>query len=52
MALADAHHRLVLERLEGRVCADCGEGELVRGRYRGNLAVVCDHCETPRAQFW
>ncbi|WP_226005465.1 HVO_A0556 family zinc finger protein [Natrinema salinisoli] len=38
--------------LEGRPCPDCAEGELERGRYKNNRAVVCDSCEMPQVQVW
>ena len=44
--------RQVLARLEGRACAFCSTGELVRSTYKGNDAVVCEDCGTPRVQFW
>ncbi|WP_255192338.1 HVO_A0556 family zinc finger protein [Natronobeatus ordinarius] len=44
--------RQVLSRLEGRACPLCTAGELVQTTYKGNLAVVCDDCGTPRVQFW
>jgi hypothetical protein len=42
----------LLAILEGRPCPDCSGGELERGRYKDNAAVVCDRCATPRAQVW
>ena len=42
----------VLAALEGRACAFCEEGELLRGSYKGNDAVICDACGTPGAQVW
>ncbi|WP_254528931.1 HVO_A0556 family zinc finger protein [Natrinema gelatinilyticum] len=42
----------LLAILEGRPCPSCAEGTLERGRYKGNLAVVCNTCGTPRAQVW
>lgn len=42
----------MLSALEGRDCAFCADGTLVREAYKGNRAVVCDSCGTPRAQFW
>ncbi|SIR77569.1 HVO_A0556 family zinc finger protein [Natronorubrum thiooxidans] len=42
----------VLMLLEGRSCPYCTAGELKRGTYKDNRAVICDHCETPHAQLW
>ncbi|SDJ99771.1 HVO_A0556 family zinc finger protein [Natronorubrum texcoconense] len=42
----------LLAILEGRPCPDCDDGELERGTYKENRAVVCDSCDTPRAQLW
>ncbi|MCU4925412.1 hypothetical protein OB905_05335 [Halobacteria archaeon AArc-dxtr1] len=42
----------VLTVLAGRPCPDCEGGQLERGTYKGNRAVLCDSCETPRAQTW
>lgn len=42
----------LLAILEGRSCPACSDGELERDRYKGNVAVVCDSCATPRAQVW
>ncbi|EMA40228.1 HVO_A0556 family zinc finger protein [Halobiforma nitratireducens] len=43
----------VLAALEGRSCPHCdGDGTLERGEYKGNEAVLCDGCETPRVQVW
>ncbi len=44
--------RAVLRELAGADCPTCEAGTLVRERYKGNRAVVCDECETPRAQVW
>ncbi|OAQ54147.1 hypothetical protein HTG_01040 [Natrinema mahii] len=41
-----------VDALEGTNCTFCDDGELVRGEYKGNTAVICDSCETPGAQFW
>ncbi|GAA0229600.1 HVO_A0556 family zinc finger protein [Haladaptatus pallidirubidus] len=42
----------VIRRLEGEECQWCPDGQLERGTYKGNDAVVCDTCETPTAQLW
>lgn len=42
----------LLERLENTGCKFCEDGVLVRQRYKGNDAVVCDNCETPTMQIW
>nr|WP_305880597.1 HVO_A0556 family zinc finger protein [Halovivax cerinus] len=42
----------VLHRLRGDRCPHCEDGTLVLGTYKGNRAVLCDDCETPRAQLW
>ncbi|WP_186336501.1 HVO_A0556 family zinc finger protein [Natrarchaeobaculum aegyptiacum] len=47
----DADHGRVLERLEGRSCPHC-DGTLERATYKGNRAIVCSGCGTPRAQVW
>ena len=44
--------RRLLTILEGRPCPVCADGELERGVYKDNRAVVCDSCETPRVQVW
>lgn len=41
-----------LAQLEQDSCAFCAGGTLVRERYRGNDAVVCDQCGTPAMQLW
>lgn len=38
--------------LAGRSCPECDGGELERGAYKGNRAVLCDTCEVPRVQVW
>ncbi|WP_254766852.1 HVO_A0556 family zinc finger protein [Salinilacihabitans rarus] len=52
MAESLSSGRGVLSALEGRGCEFCADGTLVRERYKGNRAAVCDSCGTPRAQFW
>ncbi|WP_436347408.1 HVO_A0556 family zinc finger protein [Natronorubrum sp. FCH18a] len=42
----------LLAILEGQDCPDCDGGELERGTYKENRAVICDSCDTPRAQLW
>ena len=42
----------LLAILEGRPCPDCDDGELERATYKENRAVVCNSCDTPRAQLW
>ncbi|AFO59231.1 MULTISPECIES: HVO_A0556 family zinc finger protein [Natrinema] len=50
---ADAGGRQqLLALLEGRACHHCSDGELERGRYKDNRAIVCDSCGTPRVQVW
>ncbi|SDQ29615.1 HVO_A0556 family zinc finger protein [Natronobacterium texcoconense] len=45
--------RRLLSALEGQTCPSCDDdGTLERGRYKGNRAVVCDACDTPRVQVW
>jgi len=41
----------VIEALEGEPCQHC-PGTLERDTYKGNDAVVCPECGTPRAQLW
>ncbi|NGM69839.1 hypothetical protein G6M89_12610 [Natronolimnobius sp. AArcel1] len=43
----------VLAILDGRPCPsdDC-DGDLERGTYKDNKAVVCEDCGTPQAQVW
>ncbi|WP_165874786.1 HVO_A0556 family zinc finger protein [Natrarchaeobius oligotrophus] len=45
-------HGQLLAILEGRSCPSCDDGELERGTYKDNEAVICDDCGTPRAQVW
>lgn len=52
MARVETQTRQVLDILEGRTCPTCPDGELVREVYKGNRAVVCDSCGTPKAQIW
>lgn len=40
------------ERLVGTSCQFCDDGTLAQGEYKGNVAVVCDACETPAVQSW
>ncbi|WP_174811821.1 HVO_A0556 family zinc finger protein [Salinadaptatus halalkaliphilus] len=47
-----ADDRRLLDVLEERPCSFCETGTLERGLYKGNNAVVCDNCGTPRAQLW
>lgn len=42
----------LLAMLEGRPCNHCPDGELERGRYKDNRAIICDSCGTPRVQVW
>jgi len=42
----------VVRRLEGQDCQWCTDGRLERGRYKGNVAVICEDCDTPAAQLW
>ncbi|SFB71247.1 hypothetical protein SAMN05444422_101399 [Halobiforma haloterrestris] len=52
-AAVDSDERKLMATLEGRSCPHCeGDGTLERGEYKGNAAVVCDGCETPRVQVW
>ncbi|MFC6763679.1 HVO_A0556 family zinc finger protein [Natrinema soli] len=44
--------RQLLAMLEGRSCQYCPDGELERGTYKDNRAIVCDSCGTPRVQVW
>ncbi|OVE84875.1 HVO_A0556 family zinc finger protein [Natronolimnobius baerhuensis] len=43
----------LLAILEGRTCpsGSC-DGDLERGTYKDNQAVVCEDCGTPQAQVW
>lgn len=54
MQQTDATHtsHVVLTELEGEPCLECDHGELERGEYKDNTAVVCNDCGTPRAQLW
>ncbi|WP_254861974.1 HVO_A0556 family zinc finger protein [Halovivax gelatinilyticus] len=52
MANAELGERGILRRLRGEDCPVCERGELELGTYKGNRAVVCDSCDTPRAQLW
>jgi len=36
----------------GRSCDHCPDGELERGTYKDNRAIVCDSCGTPCVQVW
>lgn len=52
-APVDTDERKLMAILEGRSCPHCeGDGTLERGEYKGNTAVICDGCETPRVQVW
>ena len=42
----------LLETLNRCDCAFCEDGQLVRGTFKGNDAVVCDACGAPGAQFF
>ncbi|AFZ72257.1 HVO_A0556 family zinc finger protein [Natronobacterium gregoryi] len=45
--------RRLLSALEGRSCPTCDDGgTLERATYKGNAAVICDACGTPRVQVW
>lgn len=48
----DADHGQLFGCLEGRSCPHCADGTLERDTYKGNRAIVCDGCGTPRAQVW
>lgn len=52
MAKSQSAGRQMLSLLEGRSCGFCDGGALERAEYKGNEAVVCDQCGTPRAQLW
>lgn len=43
---------LLLDRLAGEECEFCDGGTLVRDTYKDNVALVCDDCGSPTAQFW
>ncbi|SEW03641.1 HVO_A0556 family zinc finger protein [Natrinema salifodinae] len=45
-------HRQLLAILEGRSCPNCPDGELERGTYKDNQAVLCNSCGTPQVQVW
>ncbi|WP_265110222.1 HVO_A0556 family zinc finger protein [Halosolutus halophilus] len=49
---SDSHETKLLSMLAGRSCPHCSDGELERGIYKDNRAVICDTCETPRVQLW
>lgn len=40
----------LFDKLEGRGCEYCEDGELVVERYEGDRAVVCEGCGTPAAR--
>ncbi|WP_167599459.1 HVO_A0556 family zinc finger protein [Halorussus marinus] len=42
----------VLATLAGDDCDWCSSGTLVRGRFKGDDAVVCEDCETPAVRVW
>ncbi|MFC7214286.1 HVO_A0556 family zinc finger protein [Saliphagus sp. GCM10025334] len=44
--------RQLLVALEGQLCPSCRAGSLVRTEYKGNSAVCCEECGTPRVQLW
>ncbi|WP_121742134.1 HVO_A0556 family zinc finger protein [Natronorubrum halophilum] len=48
----DSNDRRLLTLLEGQSCPYCADGELERGVYKDNRAMVCDSCETPHVQLW
>ncbi len=52
MATTQSDGSRLVALLEGRACPSCSDGKLEKGRYKGNEAVICDSCETPRAQLW
>ncbi|MFC6717157.1 HVO_A0556 family zinc finger protein [Natrialbaceae archaeon GCM10025810] len=52
MAQSESDGQQLLAILEGRDCPVCSEGELERNEYKGNRAVRCDACGTPRVQVW
>ncbi|WP_247731132.1 HVO_A0556 family zinc finger protein [Halovivax limisalsi] len=52
MAITELREDGVLGRLRGETCPACGDGTLVVETYKDNRAVVCEACETPRAQLW
>jgi len=52
MAKAASDGDAILWRLRGHSCPSCEDGTLVLKPYKGNRAVVCDGCDTPRAQVW
>ncbi|MFP8955164.1 HVO_A0556 family zinc finger protein [Natrialbaceae archaeon A-CW3] len=52
MAATNGDGRQLLSALEGRRCPSCRTGSLVRDRYKGNLAALCEECGTPQAQLW
>jgi len=52
MAKAELGADGILRQLRGTTCPSCEDGTLVLGTYKGNRAVLCEDCETPRAQLW
>lgn len=44
--------RQLLAILEGQSCPVCADGELERGEYKDNKAVICDSCDMPQVQVW
>jgi len=41
----------ILDQLHGTDCPEC-HGRLEHGAYKGNRAVVCQDCGTPRVQVF
>lgn len=52
MAQAPAERSRILAELEGRSCNYCDAGELVKERYKGYDAVVCENCDVPQVRFF
>ncbi len=42
----------VVDCLVGQSCAHCESGELVRGSFKGNVAVVCEECDAPTMRLF
>jgi len=49
---ANRTNRTVIAHLEDTPCLDCDYGTLEAAIYKGDVALVCDECGTPRARFW
>ena len=49
---ASCPNRTVIDRLADEHCPDCERGTLETAIYKGDTALVCDECGTPRARFW